>query len=419
MSGFSSVIRLSLLSVLISLTGGLTPLKAQHDDLEVNLSAGFHNTNIRNDGQKVGSAINNLYGGLTFVSPALVSADSASTVNAFRLSAEPHYLVAGADFNDPDRYIHKFHFFSVPLHARVQVFSAFDAFIGASGAFLITDFRQKNRTDPDKLPLNNPERFHTMGTAGIEAPISDNLNLRLAYRRSLQGLSEGFRLAGLQLGLTYELSRAIKRQQQEEQIQPTVNKTANRHIRRLKNGILLVRLNSERKKLKELQEALKKQAPAPGTRQYYRLQDQINDLKKERKQRHQRIIEAFEEEFRFSAYAFFYDYQTDSVLGRQWPEVSFRKPGQADAYQPDPEQPRYVLDLGSSYLKRENQRFSGMVVRDTSLMSLKEPFPAKYPNTKTFSFLDLDKNVAKMVRKLNAGLKEFYLDQKEPRSSAP
>jgi hypothetical protein len=390
MSGFSSVIRLSLLSVLISLTGGLTPLKAQHDDLKVNLSAGFHNTNIRNDGQKVGSAINNLYGGLTFVSPALVSADSASTVNAFRLSAEPHYLVAGADFNDPDRYIHKFHFFSVPLHARVQVFSAFDAFIGASGAFLITDFRQKNRTDPDKLPLNNPERFHTMGTAGIEAPISDNLNLRLAYRRSLQGLSEGFRLAGLQLGLTYELSRAIKRQQQEEQIQPTVNKTANRHIRRLKNGILLVRLNSERKKLKELQEALEKQAPAPGTRQYYRLQDQINDLKKERKQRH-----------------------------RQWPEVSFRKPGQADAYQPDPEQPRYVLDLGSSYLKRENQRFSGMVVRDTSLMSLKEPFPAKYPNTKTFSFLDLDKDVAKMVRKLNAGLKEFYLDQKEPRSSAP
>jgi len=112
-------------------------------------------------------------------------------------------------------------------------------------------------------------------------------------------------------------------------------------------------------------------------------------------------------------------YQTDSVLGRQWPEVSFRKPGQADAYQPDPEQPRYVLDLGSSYLKRENQRFSGMVVRDTSLMSLKEPFPAKYPNTKTFSFLDLDKNVAKMVQKLNAGLKEFYLDQKEPRSSAP
>jgi hypothetical protein len=417
MSGLSNIIRLFVLGLTIGLITPLTPLKAQHEDLKVNLSAGLHNSNILDDGQKVGSAINNLYGGLTFVSPALLSADSASTLNALRLSAEPHYLVAGADFDDPNRYIHKFHFFSLPLHARVQVFSAFDAFIGASGSFLITDFREKNRNDPDKLPLNNPERFHTMGTAGIEAPVGDNLNLRLAYRRSLQGLSEGFRLTGLQLGLTYELSQAIKRQQTEEAIQPEVNKEARRHIRRLKNGILLVRLNSERKKLKELQESRAKLAP--GTRQYYRLDNQRRDIKKERKIRHQRIIEAFKEEFRFSAYAFFYDYQTDSVLGKQWPEVSFKTPGQAEAFQPAPEQPRYILDLGSSYLKRQNQRFEGVVVRDTSLMTLEEPFPAKYLNTKTFSFLELDKDIAEIVRKLNSGLREFYLDQKEPPSSAP
>lgn len=406
---------------LLVVTGWCSPPSAQaQDQFEVDLTGGLYNANIANSGEKVGSAITNPYGGLTVTSPALFLTDTSRAIQNLALSLEPHYQVAGADFDNP-QYQHKFHYFSLPLQARAELFSSFEVLIGAAPAFLVTDFRENTTTDPDNLPLSEPDRLHSWGSVGIEAPLSEHFNLRLAYKRSLGPIApeSDFTFTSFQLGLSYEISQAVQRQ--PEDLRPDERQMkAWRHIKQLRRGILLVRLSAKRKQLQylkkekqKLRQQLDTLANPSARKKYQALDDKIQNLKDQTRNRHQRTVKAFRKHFDFCEVAFFYDYQTDTILSQQWPEAVFQKPGKAGQYTPAADQPRYILDVGSSFLKTEGRTYEGMVVRGTTLQVLKEPFPAKHPNTQTFSFMNLNSNRPTMVRELNEALQEYYLERRD------
>lgn len=392
---------------------------AQDQGFQFDLSAGILNTNIQQSGKKVGSALTNPYGGLTLSSPTLALSDTTQSISNLRLSLSPYYGVMGADFNTP-RYKHKFHYLNVPLTVRLKALQYFDIMAGASAAYLVTEFRTEKTGNPEKA-IKEPSYLHTFGVAGVELPIVTRLGLQVTYQHSLKPVTNDFRFSGLQLGLNYQLNAQRPSQAPWQSTENKAEQKAKEHIKGLRSGILLVRLNAKKTQLKALKDrkkrikkALEKTEPTPEKAEiqdrYNQVLDKIETLKRKTKKRHQKIIKAFNANFNFSEVAFFYNHRTGTILTDQWHEYAFQKLDQNPEFR-DKNKPRYILDLGSSFLKRQNKRFEGMVIRDTSLKALQEPFPAKHANTKTFSFMDLEKDVSKMVRSLNESLKGFYYEQ--------
>lgn len=392
---------------------------AQHKGFQADLSAGILNTNIREGSDKVGSALTNPYGGLTLTSPTLALSDSNRSLSNLRLSLSPYYGVMGADFNTP-RYKHKFHYLNVPLMVRIKAFQYFDIIAGASTAFLVTEFLTEKTGNPEKA-IKEPPYLHTFGVAGVEIPIVKRLGLQFNYQHSLKPLTNDFRFSGIQVGLNYQLNAGKRDQAPWQKTDSKAEQKAKAHIKALRSGILLVRLKAKKIQLKALKDRKKRikkalenteQSPEKAEIQdrFNEVSNEIETLKRKTKKRHQKIIKAFHKNFDFSEVAFFYNHRTEAMLTDKWHKSAFQKLDQKHDFK-DKNKTRYILDLGSSFLKRQNKRFEGMVIRDTSLKVLREPFPAKHPNTKTFSFIDLEKDVSKMVRKLNETLKSFYYKQ--------
>lgn len=394
---------LKLLLILVFLTSS-TVAQDQSDGLKVDLTAGLFNSNILKNGSSVGSALTNPYGGLRLTSPTIFSTGTQQNPRDFKLTISPRYQILGADFTSP-RYKHKFHYFSLPLKGKFQLFSGFDVLAGASAGYLLTNFRTNISTNKEDFPIQDPNFLHLWGSAGVELALSNKIGLQLSYQRSIQQLPSDHRFRSFRVGLSYQLFPLTHDYESEASINRK-EKAARNHIRRLEKGILLVRLPSNRKQIRHLQEELKNLDQKLKPEAYIEKREQIVALEKEAKIRSKRLIAAFQKAFDFCNYAFFYDYQTDTVLSSKWNSVAFKqKDKPVESIRPD--QPRYILDVGESYLKRSNRSYEGMVIRDTTLKVLKSPFPSKIPNTKTFGFLGIQKNPNTMVRKLNHKLSSF------------
>ncbi len=384
--------------LLLALVGGNTTAQEDSEGFKVDLTSGIFNSNIINKGSSVGSALTNLYGGFRLISPTIFSEETMKNPRSFKLSLNPRYQILGADFTNP-RYKHKFHYFALPLNGRFQLFSGFDILAGASAGYLLTNFRTNTNSNTEDFPIEDPGLLHLWGSAGIEIALSKKIGLQISYQRSLQQLPNNHHFSSFQLGLTYQLFPANINVQSDNSIEPK-KKIARRHIRQLRHGILLVRLTSKRNQIQYLKEKLDTAGAAED-------RVKLKTLQKLTEARHNRIIAAFKRAFNFCPYAFFYDYQTDTILSSNWQSVAFKQKG-SPGIAVDSNKPRYILDVGESYLKRSHRSYEGMVIRDTTLHVLKSPFPAKIPNTKTFSFLGINKDPQKMVEKLNQKLQSFW-----------
>lgn len=390
------------LGVMLALLAGTATAQEDSEGFQVDLTAGIFNSNIINNGSSVGSALTNLYGGLRLISPTIFSTRSQKNPSNFKLSLNPRYQILGADFTNP-RYKHKFHYFALPLNGRYQLFSGFDIVAGASAGYLLANFRTNNNSNTEDFPIEDPSILHLWGSAGVEFDLSKKIGLQLSYQRSIQQLPADHHFRSFRVGLSYQLYPLNNDYESGTKIKPE-EKAARNHIRRLEKGILLVRLPSQRKQIKHLKQEL--QNLAKNSEAYAEKKEKLITLRKRTQIRNNRLIAAFQKTFDFCDYAFFYDYQTDTILSSKWHSIAFKqkgKPGKAIA----PDQPRYVLDVGESYLKRYHRSYEGMVIRDTTLHVIKPPFPAKIPNMKTFQFLGLQKKPKRMVRKLENELKTF------------
>lgn len=392
---------------------------SQSERWVVDASAGLVNSNILKDGSSVGSALTNPYAGLSLTTPTLFLTDTQPSIRNFRLSLSPRYQILGADFNDP-RYKHKFHYIGFPLQAKVELFSSFDFKAGVSGGYLLTNFRSSSNTNQENFPIEEPGFLHWWATGGLEMALSQRLGLQISYQRSLKQLPNAHQFQAFRLGLNYQLNTNDPRFQKPGEKEQR-ERRARYHIQQLKKGMLLVRLTSNHQQITRLKQDLREMKgvadsnDAKGKHKQARKaslkanqkQERLASLKAKTRQRNQNLIEAFNKAFDFCDYAFFYDYQTDSVLKENWSRVAFQNL-QGQGLSINKQKPRYILDVGSSFLKREHRTYEGMVIRDTSLKVLKSPFPAKIPNSQTFDFAGLDKSPLKMVRKLNEELKSYW-----------
>lgn len=90
------------------------------------------------------------------------------------------------------------------------------------------------------------------------------------------------------------------------------NQMATYHTRQLKNGVLLIRLSSQRNKLDKLREF----AGREGENQAY-WQQQYDEAREETLANQKLISQAFAQEYRFSKVMYIYDYQVPLLKGGQ------------------------------------------------------------------------------------------------------
>jgi hypothetical protein len=173
------------------------------------------------------------------------------------------------------------------------------------------------------------------------------------------------------------------------------------HIRDLHQGILLVRLPSNRNKIQALADLLAQNDLEARDRE--RLEKTLQATKRETELMHHDYICAFREEYDFSRYAFFLDYNTPQLRDGKMPIVH----NAGSDTEPLPENNWYILSVGHT----PNMQIEGMQVLDSTFTSLEKPFPATVLTSGVAGIVagwKFDNPVRAHVRRLNRKLHKFY-----------
>jgi len=182
-------------------------------------------------------------------------------------------------------------------------------------------------------------------------------------------------------------------------------------IRELKDGILIVRLTSEFKKLKELNRILEEGDISASTRA--RLPHQIQKITEERDAENSSWITHFKNEYTFSDVYFAYDtLRKEALLGNDGRNCFLNQDFEIDL--------SLSLD-GKNFLMLYEETLpeseaEAVVFRDASFQHLSKPFPY-YVKTTGFMLvfnsifknsIAEDRNIRRVVRKLNKNMEKFY-----------
>jgi len=144
---------------------------------------------------------------------------------------------------------------------------------------------------------------------------------------------------------------------------------ANEHIKQLRDGVLLVQLDSKYGEVYLLQKYLKQQM--------------ADDLKKEQNLRNKEIHLAFREEFDFSEVHFYYKFYTKDLLNGNFEKVIFYNDKLEIDYDFDVSaQPFYIAAF-------EDYGKLGLHIYDDKLQPLIKPFP-NYEKERSFIFFKCD-----------------------------
>jgi hypothetical protein len=188
---------------------------------------------------------------------------------------------------------------------------------------------------------------------------------------------------------------------------------AAQQIQDLKSGTLIIRLASNYRKIKAMEDLILSETVSASSKK--RLEAQLADTKKETNDRNSAIISAFQEEFTFSKVLFMHD--TAMVrLKAGAPDHLFLSAEMTPAdHIQRPEGPFFLLRIGKTRLE-EQSRLDALVFMDESGEDLKRPFPY-YLKINTFTYLidrifypsgAFQKNIESRVKKLERRLRSFY-----------
>lgn len=357
---------------------------------------GLTNSTILKNGNNKGSALTNPFARLEGTSPSLMEKGESRTINNLRLGMDLGYTIKGSDFNIPS-YKHQFHYAHLTFKPTFKILDAFNGYTGGRISYLITDFKKgTNNLSEEKMLIGSPEKWNISGIIGFETKLSNKLRLDLNYQYGLTGIEDAFHHSAFQVGFEYRLSNARKDKLDtvtRESNQKAVE--ARNHIRQLKKGMLLVRLKSRQTKIQSL-----KDEGRPGkARTVKRKTDSLN----------RKIREAFQKHFHFCSFRFFYNHDTEMVQKGNWKNSVF----DADSNYVSPQLAQknnkfYIADIGETFLSNSKQMFDGVVVRDSSLNILEDPFPNKIISWRSLYFLGLNRDPKDMVKKLDQQLRAFY-----------
>jgi len=384
------------ISVLACLLMFLVQSSKAQQQTNIYLEGGLDNANIIQNGKTIGSPLTNPFLGLNFMTPPRPLNGPKATFTHLRLGFEAGYATKGSDFNEPV-YKHRLHYANVALKPSVKMLDAFSVHVGGRVSHLLTHITKAadNINDEDLL-IRSPRAFEISGLIGIEARLGDEFRLFFDYNRAFTPIEKNLKHSWFRIGLKYRLSESSP-----ELIDTTPDRetrkamAARNHIRKLKDGLLLVRLKSRRNKIRALLEK--------------GMQRKAAEIYWQAHQRNKTIRQALQDSFRFTQVCFFYDFATEPILNRNWREHLFK----ADSTAVSKRLARstkhfYVLDIGETFLAQDKQSFKGAVVRDSSLSVLPEPFPNKIPTRSSFAFLGIARSPKALIDKLDEKLWEFY-----------
>jgi len=159
---------------------------------------------------------------------------------------------------------------------------------------------------------------------------------------------------------------------------------ANTHIEQLRDGVLLVQLDSKYGEIYVLQKYLKQQ--------------EANALKKEQGIRNKEICLAFREEFNFSEVYFYYKFHNEQLINVDYEKVVFYNDKLEIDYDFDlTAQPFYIAAF-------EDIDRTGLHIYDNKLQPLKKPFPLK---EKEYRFIFIKRDAFEIVNSWNEKLHNY------------
>ena len=153
------------------------------------------------------------------------------------------------------------------------------------------------------------------------------------------------------------------------QVPKTSMYTAEEHIQRLHEGVLLIRLQTNQNKINALESLL--DSSSIDTKDAEKIQKTLNKTIAETNEKNNNIVTAFDSEYAFSEYAFFFDKDSKGVFEGDI------KPLGSDLETPveiDHTEPLYILAVGRT---QETSR-DGYVILDGELDEVPRPFPSNY-----------------------------------------
>ncbi len=167
------------------------------------------------------------------------------------------------------------------------------------------------------------------------------------------------------------------------------------HIERLKEGVLLVRLNSNQKKMEQISISMQRTRNPSDSAKWAAL---LEDTMIETAEEHYAITDAIEAEYRFSEVAFFMDYDTRAILDRTKNPWTYDLKTEIQIY---PSLPVYIMEYG----RTPETSIKGYVILDANLDNIPRPFPN---NVSASGFSALFGNDYTHIRKLNKKLFKYY-----------
>jgi hypothetical protein len=185
---------------------------------------------------------------------------------------------------------------------------------------------------------------------------------------------------------------------------------ATKQIHELKNGYVLIRLSTRSKTIEDLQRIGKNRA--------------AEEIKKDQDEKNRKIIAAFNKNFNFCEYRFFYSQYSDEIKKGHYKFLVFDKNMQPDNSFSLEGKNYFVAEFGTleadtsiaasdvtlevkddfdvankkvNYTKSPNKIYA-LIIKDKNYYQLRRPFPYYASGLST----------DKMVRKMNSKLKNFY-----------
>lgn len=183
----------------------------------------------------------------------------------------------------------------------------------------------------------------------------------------------------------------------------------------LKNGCLVVRLESKHRKLKEISRLVEEGDLSDKTRAT--LSEKLGKMKSERDEKNKLWMEHFGKHFNFSKVLFTYDTTSMQVLKNQGGKGSFLNAQLEIDPQANLGNSDFVLARFGTTDSQEGTGLSAMIFQNADFKDLTKPFPY-YVKLTSFGYYFnkiLAKNIAeprmteKVVKKANAKLKDYYL----------
>lgn len=355
------IIRGILISFIISIpffTSKIHAIESEiKDDKYIGVSAGINNTNTINDTVNANSLVMPWIG---FNFERIIN-------DYWKFQAGAELNIKGRRFDQPEFLSEKYYYLSIPLSLKFSSAGIFSYSAGVYPGLLITSNRTflegQSSLGTKSEMISNVSPYDLSVLAGIDFQLSSNVNLSLKYHHSLipylnNDTEYGFRHHGLQIGVTFRFSNEDLSTSNTK----PVDTLAAHHIKNLKNGALMVRLQTN----SHLINALKNDGQI----------ERANEYEVFIKEENHKIMTAFNNYFDFCPIYFFHSYKSKQLLMNNFEDSFFLDTSlnyiplmnfDYDEF--------YIVDFAKFFNEVSGFEMDGFVIKNRYFATLKRPFP--------------------------------------------